>query len=114
MSKLVIHLFHADESALGTGAHVSERIRQVKDERGVELEVYIFGPAEKALLNPDFGDYNAAIDELVQAGVSVLTCRNTAEALKAEDAFAQRGIQMVYARDRFVEYALEGATIISF
>ena len=48
-SKVVIHIFHADDSSLGTGAHVSERIQQVKQERGVALEVYLFGPAEKAL-----------------------------------------------------------------
>ena len=51
-NKVVIHIFHADDSSLGTGAHVSERIRQVKDERGVALEVYIFGPAEKVLGDP--------------------------------------------------------------
>ena len=40
-SKVVIHIFHADDSSLGTAAHVSERIRQVKQERGVALEVYV-------------------------------------------------------------------------
>ena len=37
MKKVVIHVFHDDTSSLGTGSHVSERIRQVKEEQGVEL-----------------------------------------------------------------------------
>ncbi len=41
-NKVVVHLFHADESSLGTGAHISERIRQVKDERGIALVVYVY------------------------------------------------------------------------
>ena len=36
--KVVVHIFHADDSSLGRGSHLSERIRQVKDERGVALE----------------------------------------------------------------------------
>ena len=52
LRKVVIHLFHADESSLNTGAHVSERIRQVKEEQSVTLEVYVFGPAERALVRP--------------------------------------------------------------
>ena len=51
-NKVVIHIFHADDRSLGNGAHVSERIRQVKDERGVALEVYVFGPAEEAMADP--------------------------------------------------------------
>jgi hypothetical protein len=30
MKKVVIHIFHDDKSSLGTGFHVSERIRQVQ------------------------------------------------------------------------------------
>ncbi|GEM87944.1 hypothetical protein [Meiothermus granaticius] len=114
MKRVVIHIFHADESSLGAGSHVAERIRQVMQERNVGLEVYIFGPAEKALLSPDLQDYNTTIDGLVQAGVPVLTCLNTAKALGAEETFSQRGLRLAYARDKFVEYALEGATVISF
>ncbi len=114
MKKIVIHIFHADESSLGAGSHVSERIRQVMQERGVNLEVYIFGPAQKALLNPDLQDYNATIDGLIAAGVPVFTCLNTAKALEAEASLEQRGLKLAYARDKFVEYALEGATVMSF
>ncbi|GIW33179.1 DsrE family protein [Meiothermus sp.] len=114
MRKVVIHVFHADESSLGAGSHVAERIRQVMQERAVDLEVYIFGPAERALLNPALEDYNATLDGLIAAGVPVYTCLNTAKALGAEESFKQRGFRLAYARDKFVEYALEGATVISF
>ncbi|WP_018466123.1 hypothetical protein [Calidithermus timidus] len=114
MKKVVIHIFHADEGSLGAGSHVSERIRQVMQERGVNLEVYIFGPAEKALLNPELQDYNTTVDGLIRAGVPVYTCLNTAKALGAEESLSQRGLRLAYARDKFVEYALEGATVISF
>jgi hypothetical protein len=46
MKKVVIHIFHDNKSSLGTGSHVSERIRQVKEQHGVELEVYVFRPRE--------------------------------------------------------------------
>ena len=63
-NKVVIHIFHADDSSLGTGAHVSERIRQVKDERGVALEVYIFGPAEKALADAARSEFRESSDKI--------------------------------------------------
>jgi hypothetical protein len=50
---LVIHIFHSDESSLNTSAHVAERIRQVMGEQGLSLEVFVFGPAEKALTMPE-------------------------------------------------------------
>jgi hypothetical protein len=114
MPKIVIHIFHADESSLGTGSHLAERIRQIKDERGLALEVYVFGPAEKALMNPDLSTFNTAIDGLVKEGIAVYTCIDIAKSIAAEEAFRARGIQMAYARDKFSEYALEGATIIGF
>ena len=36
---MVIHIFQADNSSLGTGSHDYERIREVRDRYGVELEV---------------------------------------------------------------------------
>jgi hypothetical protein len=47
--KGVIQIFHNDPDSLSTCSHVAERIRQVKTERGVALELYLFGPAERAL-----------------------------------------------------------------
>ena len=114
MAKVVVHIFHADEPSLGAGSHVSERIRQVQRERGVDLEVYVFGPAEKALMDPAAREFNDQIDQLVAEGVQVKTCLNNAVGAHATEALAARGIQMELAREAFVRYALEGATVISF
>lgn len=114
MKKLVVHVFHADPDSLSTSAHVSERIRQVAADRGVQLEVFLFGPAEAALLDAAAAEYNATIDDLARQGVAVFTCLNTARDLGAEATFAARGIQTAFARDKFVEYAADDATVISF
>jgi intracellular sulfur oxidation DsrE/DsrF family protein len=81
MKKVVIHIFHADNSSLGTGSHVSERIRQVKDQHGVELEVYVFGPAERALDDPAHAEYRQTLVSLAKAGVPVHVCRDIAESM---------------------------------
>ncbi|MPZ79061.1 MAG: hypothetical protein GEV28_01110 [Actinophytocola sp.] len=114
MPKTVIHIFHADQDSLTTGAHVAERVRQVAADRGVELEVYLFGPAEQALLDPAQGDFNIQIDALVEHGVPVRTCLNIAAANNAADKLAERGIQLEFARDAFARYGREAATVISF
>lgn len=113
-NKVVIHIFHADASSLGTGAHVSERIRQVKEQRGVALEVYVFGPAEKALHDPDHTEFRDHLSALAKADVPVHVCRNIAEEMGQTEAFARLGFTLEYARDAFARYALEGATVISF
>ena len=77
--KVVVHIFHADKDSLGTGAHVSDRIRQVKDEQGVALEVYVFGPAEKALADTANADIRETLISLVKNGVPVHVCRSIAE-----------------------------------
>jgi hypothetical protein len=114
MSKVVIHIFHDDPSSLANGSHVAERVRQVQAERKVALEVYVFGPAEKALTRPDCQDYNGQIDSLARNGVPVGTCISIAESLDAKEAFKTRGLRLEYARDAFARFALEGATVISF
>ncbi len=114
MRTLVIHLFHGDPASLGSGSHVAERIRQVKDQRGIDLEVYLFGPAEEKLLDPEAAELNANVDGLIAAGGKVKACLNTAAGLGATQAFAERGIQLEFARDAFARYAAEGATVISF
>jgi hypothetical protein len=114
MKKVVIHIFHADESSLGTGSHVSERIRQVIGERGVELEVYVFGPAEKALSDPARAEYRNTLVSLAQNGVPVHVCRSIAEDMGKAEEFTRLGFTLEYARDAFVRYALEDATVISF
>jgi len=118
MAKVVIHLFHGDSDSLAAGSHVAERVRQVAGEQHVELEVYCFGPAQGALsdgsTDPTRTDYNAQIDALVAAGVPVGACLNAAQAAGTEQALADRGITLQYARDAFVRFALEGATVIGF
>jgi hypothetical protein len=114
MSKVVIHLFHDDAASLGTGSHVAERIRQVMVERGTQLEAYVFGPAEKALMAADRHEFNQQIDVLIGAGVPVGTCISIAEGLGAVETFKTRGLRLEYARDAFVRFALEGATVIGF
>lgn len=114
MAKTVIHIFHADTDSLTSGSHVAERVRQVAAVRGVELEVYLFGPAEKALLDADQVAFNKQIDDLVTAGVQVKACLSVAVGAGAADALAQRGIQLEFAREAFARYALEHAAVISF
>lgn len=118
MAKVVIHLFHGDEDSLAAGSHVAERVRQVAGDQDVALEVFCFGPAQGALSDAS-GDatrseYNRQIDELVAAGVPVGACLNAARAAGAEQALQGRGITLQYARDAFVRFALEGATVINF
>jgi len=113
-SKVVIHIFHDDESSLGTSSHVADRIRQVKEEQHVALEVYVFGPAQKALLTPAGAACRDTLIGLAKAGVAVRTCRNTAEAMGTVATLTELGFGLEYARDAFVRYAVEGATVISF
>lgn len=113
-NKVVIHIFHADDRSLGNGAHVSERIWQVKDERGVALEVYVFGPAEKALADPAREEYQLTLTKLAQTGTPVHVCRSIAEDMGKAEEFTSMGFTLEYARDAFVRYALEGATVVSF
>lgn len=117
MAKTVIHLFHGDDDSLSAGSHVAERIRQVAAGQGSDLEVFCFGPAQTALSRPDGpvrAEYNEQIDDLAAAGVPVGACLNAARAAGTEEALQKRGIKLQYARDAFVQYALEGATVITF
>jgi hypothetical protein len=117
MSKSVIHLFHGDDDSLSAGSHVAERVRQVAAERGVTLEVFCFGPAQGALSasdSPVRTEYNQQIDELIAAGVPVGACLNAARAAGTEEALTARGITLQFARDAFVRYAVEGATVLTF
>ncbi len=104
MKKVVLHIFHDDESSLGVGSHLSERIRQVKNERGVDLEVYVFGRAQLALSDPARKDFRAAVAALAQGGVPVHVCRNDTERLGKADEFTQMGLTLEYAHDAFVRY----------
>jgi hypothetical protein len=113
-AKVVIHAFHDDPDSLNTAAHIAERIRQVKDEQGVSLEVFLFGPAAKACLAEAGSEMRDTVAALVKAGVPVHTCRSAAEAMGKSEEFARLGVELEYARDAFVRFAVEGATVISF
>ena len=118
MAKTVIFIFHGDDNSLGTGSHVAERIRQVADERGVELEVFCFGPAQDALTGesaePAHVEYRTQIDALAAAGVPVGACLNDARAAGTVENLEGRGIRLQFARDAFARFGIEGATVISF
>jgi hypothetical protein len=114
----VIHLFHGDDDSLSAGSHVAERIRQVADEQGLKVEVFCFGPAQSALTSTSdsavLAEYNQQIDELIGHGVVVSACLNAARANGHEEALASRGVALVFARDAFARYALEGASVLTF
>ena len=118
MAKTVIFIFHDDNASLDTGSHVAERVRQVASDQGVELEVFCFGPAQRALTedssDPVREGYRRQINELAAAGVAVHACLNAANTAGTADALTARGLTLEFARDAFVRYALEGATVISF
>lgn len=112
MTKLVLHLFHADPAALATVPALAERIHGAP--QTAALEVYLFGPAEQALASPEAKAFNDQIDGLVKAGVRVTTCIGIAQKIGAEAAFAARGLALESAATAFPRFAAEGATVISF
>lgn len=116
MAKVIIHLFHGDEDSLSAGSHVAERVRQVAADQQVDVEVFCFGPAQRALSaeSPAMAEYNKQIDELITAGVPVGACLNAARAAGTEQALSERGVGLQYARDAYVRYAVEGATVMNF
>ena len=113
MKKLVIHIFHTHENALITGAKLSERIQQVAGGRGVALEIFIFGPAIAALVDPAQAGYHDALVALAKSGVPVIVCRQTVEDMGKADLLQAQGFTLEYARDAFIRFALDGATVIS-
>lgn len=48
------------------------------------------------------------------AGVVVAACVSSARLDGSEDELVRRGFRLGVARDEFVRFALEGATLISF
>lgn len=112
MTKLVLHLFHADPAALATVPALAERIHGTPQTSA--LEVYLFGPAEQALTSPEAKAFNDQIDGLVKAGVRVTTCIGIAQKMGAEAAFTARGLALESAAVAFPRFAAEGATVISF
>jgi hypothetical protein len=115
--KTVIHVFHDDDDSVVTGTRVAQRILEVARERDVELEVFCFGPAQRRIgRSADEVDvmFDRQLDELMAAGVVVGACVNSARADDSEDALAARGFNLQVARDEFLRFTIEGATVISF
>jgi hypothetical protein len=105
--KAVIHLFHDDPDSLEGGARVADRVRRLRAERNVELEVYISGPAGRALVQEGAGDF--ACD-----GVPVRACSSIAGDADARALLKARGLRFEDAHDAFIRFAAEGATVFSF
>ncbi|MGC5168790.1 DsrE family protein [Luteimicrobium sp. DT211] len=117
MPKTVVHVFHDDDDAVVTGTRVAQRMLEVAGERGVEVEVFCFGPAQRRLGRQDGeadANFNRQLDELVAAGVVVGACVNSARADGALDDLTARGFDLQVARDAFLRFTLEGATVVSF
>lgn len=115
--KTVIHLFHDDADSLRTGARVASRIREVSDDHGIDVEVFCFGPAQRQLTvrhGEAASAFNAQIDQLIADGVRVGACINSARADGMEDELESRGLVLSVARDEFVRFTLEGATVVTF
>jgi hypothetical protein len=98
MPKTVLHLFHADPASSET----------------VELEVYVFGPAERMVADVGQAELNPQIDALVKAGGRVMTCIGIAQQNGAEDAFRNRNFALKSAAIAFPKFASEQACVINF
>jgi hypothetical protein len=113
----VVHIFHDDADALTTGSRLPRRIAEVAGDHGVAVEVFVFGPAQRRLAQAATDAdrlFNAQIDELIAAGIPVGACVNAARAEGVESALAERGLRLEVARDAFLRFTLEHATVISF
>jgi hypothetical protein len=118
MPKTVIHVFHDDDDSLATGTRVAQRIHEIAAENGCVVEVFCFGPAQRRLGSRSgtqaVATFNRQIDELIAGGVVVGACVNAARADGTEDALTRRGLKLHVARDEFLRFTLEQATVITF
>ncbi|GAA4572359.1 hypothetical protein [Planotetraspora kaengkrachanensis] len=118
MAKTVIHVFHDDDHSIATGTRVAQRIQEVAPERGCTVEVFCFGPAQRRLSEGDATEagatFNRQVDELIADGVRVGACVNAARVDGTEEELTRRGLILQVARDEFLRFTLEQATVISF
>ena len=118
MKKTAVVIFNDNDAALKAGSHVAVRMAEVAEETGVELEVYLFGPGQKAFLSPDNSDAKSAfrnnIKELLDAGVRVSACKNSADSDDNSEVLLEKGFNLEFARDTFLRYGAEGASVITF
>ncbi|MFE9856463.1 hypothetical protein [Streptomyces sp. NPDC005780] len=118
MPKTVIHVFHDDDASIATGTRVAQRIQEIAAENDTTVEVLCFGPAQRLLGDATLSEasavFNRQIDELVADDVAVGACVNAARADGTEAELAGRGLRLRVARDEFLRFTLEGATVITF
>jgi hypothetical protein len=117
MRKTVVHVFHEDADALTLGTRVPQRIAEVAALHDVAVEVFVFGPAQRRLslsLTPADMQFNRQIDELIAAGIRVGACVNAAKSAGVESELRERGLVLSVARDEFLRFTLEGATVLNF
>lgn len=118
MPKTVVHVFHDDDDSLATGTRVAQRVHETAADHGCDVEVFCFGPAQRRLGGEPgteaVSTFNRQIDELIARGVPVGACVNAARAEGTEEALLRRGLSLHVARDEFLRFTLEQATVITF
>jgi hypothetical protein len=89
----------------------------VASESGCTVEVFCFGPAQRRLTEgcttEAISTFNRQIDELTARNVAVGVSLNAARADGTADALSRRGMKLHVARDEFVRFTLEQATVIT-
>jgi hypothetical protein len=115
--KTVAHIFHDDADSLTIGSRLPARIAEIAVDDDIAVEVFVFGPAQRRLTQTQSETdrlFNAQIDELIASGIPVGACINSARAEGTQATLAQRGLTLSVARDEFVRFTLERATVITF
>lgn len=115
--KTVAHIFHDDETSLVTGSRLPARIAEAAASNDISVEVFVFGAAQRRLTETrSEADrlFNAQIDALIASGIPVGACVNAAHEAGANAALIERGIKLSVARDEFIRFTLERATVVSF
>lgn len=117
MPKTVVHVFHDDDDSVVTGTRVAQRMLEVAADRGVEVEVFCFGPAQRRIgrgVDEAGATFDRQLDELIAAGVVVGACVNSARADGVEADLTARGFRLRVARDELLRFTLEGSTVVTF
>lgn len=115
--KTVAHIFHDDADSLTIGSRLPARIAEIAADDDIGVEVFVFGPAQRRLTRTASETdrlFNAQIDALIASGITVGACVNSARAEGAENALSQRGLKLSVARDEFIRFTFEHATVITF
>jgi len=118
MAKTLFHIFHKDGASLSLGSTAALHSGQRSGETGVDVEVLIFGSAQKVLSDPaDEGPprtFNRNVDEMIASGIAVSACIKAAEATGVDGDLTERGITLVDAVAMFARCAREGTSVVTF